>query len=106
MEDYAPPVSAEGESLDISEFHLRQAIEEGGRILRVIVVVLGSTGDYLPWIRLADRRNYLRLATRKYEGPKAFRDFRTLQRTIDEFGFTGPLYVYQESHPFLTRLTR
>jgi hypothetical protein len=105
---YSPSVeSDDGETVQgqISEFHLRKAIEKGARISRVIVAALSSTGDYVPWVRLSDQAGYSRLSTRKYEGPKTFRDFRIMQRTLTEFGFSGPVHVYPEGHPFLLRLT-
>ena len=90
---------------EISEFHLRRAIEHGVFIRRVVVVSLASTGDYVPWIRTSDAPNYLRLSTRKYEGPKTFKDFRILQRNFAaEFGFVGRIHLCPEGDPFLRLL--
>lgn len=90
--------------MDISEAHLKQAVEQGHRVLRVVVVALSTTGDLLPWFRLSGHQQYSRLVTRKYEGPKSFRDFRTLRRTISEVDYHGGIFIYPEGHPFLQRI--
>ena len=67
----------------------------------MVVVTLAQTGEFVTYLRITDRSGYTRLAMRKYEAAKTFRDFRILQRTLAEYGYSGPIHVYPEGHAFL-----
>jgi len=106
----APAIEGAGESLlrsrAISEFDLRQRLAEGDRITRVVVVEIAATADYVAYLRFAgtSRAGYCLLALRKYEGARAWSDFRTLRRAVAGWGYPGPLMVYPENHPRLAWL--
>ncbi|WP_198382966.1 hypothetical protein [Roseomonas sp. KE2513] len=103
-------IEGAGESLQrsraISESDLRQRLAEGDRISRVVVVEVNATADYLAYLRLAgtSRAGYLLLVMRRYEGARAWSDFRTLRRAFAGWGYPGPLMVYPEGHPRLACL--
>ncbi|MBI0537724.1 hypothetical protein D9599_19365 [Roseomonas sp. KE2513] len=85
---------------------MRQRLAEGDRISRVVVVEVNATADYLAYLRLAgtSRAGYLLLVMRRYEGARAWSDFRTLRRAFAGWGYPGPLMVYPEGHPRLACL--
>jgi hypothetical protein len=88
---------------DLSEADLQRKVEHGSaRIQRVVVVTIAATGHYVFYVRLDSQ--YFRVAKRKYDGAKTYRDFALLQRSLAEHGFSGPIFVYPENHPALARL--
>lgn len=104
----APTSEGVGETLQrdrsISEADLRLRLSEGARIVRAVVVEAGTTGDYVAYLRLSCRPGYSVLVLRRYEGPRAWSDFRTLRRAIGGYGYSGPVSVYSEGHPRLACL--
>lgn len=105
--DYGVPETESGDDVrdgEISEADLRTQLDGGGAIRRVVIVELASTGEFVPFFRLAGRPGFLRLATRRYEGAKGWADFRTLRRSIVSKGYDGCLAVCREGNPLLARL--
>lgn len=90
----------------ITEAELRAGIERGeARVSRVVVVLLDRAGEYELYFRLAGRSGYLPLLKRRREGVRTWNDFRNLQKFVATAGgYRGPVHVYPEDWPTLTRL--
>ncbi len=87
----------------LSEALLAKALEDGATIRRAVVV--DAAGDYMLFLRLSDRPGYLCVAKRRpIDGPKAWNDFRTLQRMLHKQGYRGAVCVFPEGSPFPGRL--
>ena len=106
----APIDNGVGESLvrdrgtTLSE--LAGRIAAGGRIIRVVVVELAATGDYLPHIRCSwqPELGYRPISMRRHEGARTWSDYRALRRALIAQGYTGPIVCYPEGHPRLACL--
>lgn len=81
-------------------------IAAGGHLVRVVVVELAATGDYVPHIRCSwqPELGYRPIAMRRHEGSRSWSDFRALRRALVGLGYTGPVVVYPEGHPRLACL--
>lgn len=86
----------------ISEADLRQRLADGARVLRAVVVEIAATGGYVVYLHLSCRPIYSALALRRYEGPRAWSDFRNLRRALAGYG--GPVSVFGEGYPRLASL--
>ena len=87
----------------ISQADLQNAVEAGARIRRVVVVELPD-GRYAAFLRLAGRPGFVRLALRRYEGVKFWKDLHPLRAALLRCRFRGCLWLCPQDHPLLAQL--
>lgn len=103
--DYIAPATDEGgegvqQAGQVSEADLRKALDGGARIVRAVVVEIG-TGDYVAYLQLDIAPDWRLMATRRYAGTRTWTDFRSLHRSLVRLGYGDAVCVYPEHHPGL-----
>lgn len=87
----------------ISQADLHKAVEAGARIRRVVVVELAD-GRYAAFLRFAGRPGFMRVALRRYEGVKLWRDLHPLRAALSQCRFRGCVWLCPQDHPSLLQL--